>query len=307
MQNSLLAETIGEHTDLGGMLLNYSDPKRNYPLTRISIHHNVWTRIGGRIPELSRENPSATGSTMELEISNNVFHDHSFPIWLGNTTLVNAPQNGYDHAPIYYRLNLIGNYSLQNPKNSTQVGLLTIEGAGSPELGYLPDSTPTRLFLEDNQINLAKDWQLVYCCNDFSDALRDKTIPFAAQAPVWAALERLNFPSITYTPKLLEYTPKIGMRPWDAFDTRVMKFVSSGTFDSTPRSLNLARDTLKTSATTASPQDTDNDGMPDTWENSNRLNPRVADNNGLQLSQKILGVAGYTNLEVYLETLLRNR
>ncbi len=305
IQNSLLAETIGEHNDLGGMLLNYSDPKRNFPLTRISVHHNVWTRIGGRIPELSRENPSAIGSTMEIEISNNVFHDHTFPIWLGNTSLVNAPENGYDRAPIYYRLNLVGNLSLQNPKNSTSVGLLTIEGAAQ----NLPDTTPTRIFIQDNRIGTATDWQLVYCCNDFQDALRDNTLPFASRPPSWAALERLNFPSIQYTPsqKLLESSKKVGMRPWDAFDTRVMKFVSSNTFDSTPRSLNLARDALKTSTAATAPQDADNDGMPDIWENANGLNPKVADHNGLQLSQKILGLAGYTNLEVYLETLVRNR
>ncbi len=309
VQNSLLAETTGEHNDLGGMLLNYTDPKRNFPLTRISLHHNVWTRIGGRIPEVSRENPSATNSTMELEISNNIFHDHTFPIWLGNTALVNAPQDGYNSAPIYYRANLVGNYSLQNPKNSTSVGLLTLEGTNSPD--YLPDSTPTRLFMQDNRSNLgtATDWQLVYCCNDFKEALRDQTMLFANRLPTWAALERLKFPSMTYTPsqKLLEYTPKIGMRPWDAFDTRVMKFVSSSTFDATPRSLNVARDALKTRAATVAPQDSDNDGMPDRWENANGLNPRVADHNGLQLSQPKLGVAGYTNLEVYLEALVRNR
>ena len=312
IQNSLLAETLGDHNDLGGMLLNYADPKRNFPLTRISVHHNVWTRIGGRIPELSRENPSATGSSMDIEISNNIFHDHTFPIWFGNTSLVNAPENGYNRAPIYYRANLIGNYSLQNPNNSTSVGLITLEGAGNPDTGYLPANTPSQFFLQDNQTNLtaARDWQLVYCCNDFRDAMRDKTMPFASTKPSWAAVKRLGFPSISYTPvgQLLEYSRKnVGMRPWDAFDARVMQFVVSNRFDTTSRSINPANDALKTVSALAAPKDTDTDGMADAWEVQNGLNPRVADQNGIQLSPKILGVAGYTNLEVYLESLTKNR
>jgi hypothetical protein len=293
------------------MLLNYADPKRNFPLTRISVHHNVWTRIGGRIPELSRENPSATGSSMDIEISNNVFHDHTFPMWFGNTSLVNAPENGYNRAPIYYRANLIGNYSLQNPSNPS-VGLLTFEGAGTPDTGYLPANTPSQFFLQDNQTNfgVAKDWQLVYCCNDFRDALRDNTMPFASSKPPWAATQRLNFPSQTYTPvtQLLEYSRKnTGMRPWDAFDARVMNAVVSNRFDSAPPSTNPANDALLKTKDLAAPTDTDNDGMSDIWESQNGLNPRVADQNGMQLSQKILGMVGYTNLEVYLEGLSKNR
>jgi hypothetical protein len=294
------------------MLLNYADPKRNFPLTRISVHHNVWTRIGGRIPELSRENPSATGSSMDVEISHNVFHDHTFPMWFGNTTLVNAPENGYDRAPIYYRANLIGNYSLQNPSHSTSVGLLSLEGAGTPDSGYLPANTPSQFFLQDNQTNLgvAKDWQLVYCCNDFRDAVRDKSMPFASTQPSWAMNQRLNFPSLTYTPvnQLLEYSRNnVGMRPWDAFDTRVMKFVLNRSFDSVTRSVNPVGDALLKSGNSAVPKDTDNDGMSDTWEIQQGLNPRMSDQNGTQLSQKMLGRAGYTNLEVYLESLTKNR
>ena len=49
IQNCMLAETIGEHFDRGGFLTNYSAAGNN--LDSISVHHNVWARIGGRFPE----------------------------------------------------------------------------------------------------------------------------------------------------------------------------------------------------------------------------------------------------------------
>ncbi len=51
--------------------------------------------------------------------------------------------------------------------------------------------------------------------------------------------------------------------------------------------------TLSTASRPAS-YDTDNDGMPDTWETAKGLNPNVADNNGNDLD------VGYTNLEMFL-------
>lgn len=50
-------------------------------------------------------------------------------------------------------------------------------------------------------------------------------------------------------------------------------------------------------------QDTDGDGMPDVWEQAHGLNPRKpADGNGTSLSPE-----GYTNLEVYLNSLVNER
>jgi len=47
------------------------------------------------------------------------------------------------------------------------------------------------------------------------------------------------------------------------------------------------------------PLDTDQDGMPDAWEIPHGLNPKVPDNNGHNLD------SGYTNIEVYLNCLVR--
>ncbi|GGJ21048.1 hypothetical protein [Deinococcus roseus] len=313
IQNALIAETLGEHADLGGMLLNYSDPDRGFPLTRISIHHNTFNRIVGRLPELSRENPSADGTTMQLEVSNNLYYDPGFPMWIGNTSQVNSPNEGYTSHPLYYQANFVGNLYYGNSTN-LKTGMFTLEGASSPDSGYLPANTPTRIFMQDNHINLysgVKDFQLVYCCNDFEQAVTDMGMPFAASNPVWAQNVRHDFPAISYTPadQLRNYAVQnAGVFPRDPMDTRLMDFVQKGIFDPAPRSENPKADTIKLPASLpAAPLDTDSDGMPDTWENANGLNSGVADNNGTNLSKAKLGVEGYTNLEVYLSELARQR
>ncbi len=51
---------------------------------------------------------------------------------------------------------------------------------------------------------------------------------------------------------------------------------------------------------TAAPVDTDHDGMPDTWETANGLNPNDANDRG------IFATNGYTNLENYLNSLVNS-
>lgn len=92
------------------MLVNYSDPARGAPLTRLTLHHNVWNRIFGRLPEVSRENvPDAT--TMDLEVSANLYWDVRRPAYI-------AASNPQDGAKLRYRLNWISNYSGQDPAQS---------------------------------------------------------------------------------------------------------------------------------------------------------------------------------------------
>lgn len=52
--------------------------------------------------------------------------------------------------------------------------------------------------------------------------------------------------------------------------------------------------------------DSDGDGMPDAWEEENGLNPEEAADGNVtsSLSDSILGIAGYTNVEVYLNSLV---
>lgn len=47
--------------------------------------------------------------------------------------------------------------------------------------------------------------------------------------------------------------------------------------------------------------------MPDSWESAHGLDALIPDQNRTQLSMPMLGVPGYTNLEVYLHKLSEQR
>jgi pectate lyase len=88
----------------------------------------------------------------------------------------------------------------------------------------------------------------------------------------------------------------------DAADERVIAFVRSGkapmSFVNAPKEVGGYPKILNGKA----PIDTDHDGMPDSWEKRHGLNPKNAeDRNG-----KVLNNVGYTNLEMYLNGLVKN-
>ncbi len=301
IQHTLLAETLGDHVEFGGMLLNYSDPVRGFPLTRLSIHHNMWNRIFGRLPELSRENiPSAAGSTMDLDLTNNVAYDPRRPMLVNHGSGVNSDPAG---PSIYYNLNLVGNYFFGAP--AFDHGMLTFVGP--------PVGSETRMFFQDNRINrfpTVQDYQLIYCCNGFGQAVANGEVdyPNPAAPPFFAQSTRHPFPPITTQPSgpsLLDFLlARVGARPRDAMDTRLLARVSARTFESAPLDQNPAGDALAVNPSPpAAPLDTDGDGMPDSWEIANGLDPNVPDNNGTGLSVPLTGVSGYTNIEVYLNQL----
>ena len=300
VQWSMLGETLGEHAEFGGMLINYSDPARGWPLTRISVHHTMWNRIFGRLPELSRENVEDSG-IMEIDLSHNVLWDPERPIYVASEN----PQTG---RPLHYRLSLVGNVSAQDPALRECYGLLAVEFGPDPERPSF--SSRSSVYMAGNQVTRTpsiRDWSLVYNANDFCDAVRDGTLPWpAGSRPPFAASSRpSSFPPITPGAagdaliRLL--AAEAGAWPRDARDRRLMAAPASGGFDPAPLSRNPARDALQAPTGGAPAVDTDRDGMPDAWEAAAGLDPRVADDaSGGTLSRARLGVEGYTNLEVYL-------
>jgi pectate lyase len=244
----------------------------------------------GRYPELSRESgTAAAGTTLRIEITNNLFWDQRFYADINPT--VQSGNNGA--AAVQYELNYIGNMSVVKP--GYRFGML-----------YFPNPTGrSRAFLQDDCMNLYANrvnWALEHCCNDLP------TQPAARPAPSYAVSARLPFATVSAMPSNMVRTwvgANVGAFPRDPMDTRLMSFVNSNTLDTRRSDRNPAGDALRTAFTAApaAPADSDNDGMPDAWERTNGLNPAVQDHNGAQLSVAKMGRAGYTNLECYLEEL----
>lgn len=289
IQNCSLAEALGEHYYLGGMLINYSRP--DHPQDNLSIHHNVWNRMGGRMPEFSCEAPHCRTAPLNVEVSSNLLWDQPIQTWYNPCTA-----GGDACQDFSLNLNFVNNYSVSRTSYNGPLASFDIL-----------NNAKNQVFVSGNAMNLYpsySDYQLFFCCNDFNQNAPNKNNGSAQRL-----MQRLNFPTISSTPakELIAYAVKnIGAFPRDPMDMRLMKALTTNTLDTQPvNGRDYYNDAFKLPFTTAPtpPQDSDNDGMPDEWERTQGLNINAQDHNGTQLSRKLTGVEGYTNLECYLNEL----
>ncbi|MCS6844744.1 MAG: hypothetical protein NZ528_10580 [Caldilineales bacterium] len=304
IQNSIFAETVGDHWEYGGMLMNYSTP--HHPQDFLSIHHNLWYRLGGRLPEITceasaypDEPASATDCAahpLRLELSNNLLWDPGINIWYGLHVDGNPDLGNY-----VLHLNWVNNYMAANPATYTY-GMILHDVLQAPA---------NQLYFSGNRMNLYPayaDYDLAYCCNDFTAPGANPNTDLGVAVRLTT---RHDFPPITYTPtdQLVAYAVgSVGAFPRDPMDRRIIASLLAGQLDfGLPYSQPVASDAFELdfdpNNPPAPPLDTDEDGMPDAWELQHGLNPTVPDHNDTQLSVPLTGVPGYTNLECYLNWL----
>jgi pectate lyase len=282
IQQCLLAETLGGHSYLGGMLINYSSAQSR--LDSLSIHHNVWNRIGGRMPEISCESPFCDGKTIHVELSNNLAWDPRIELWYEGPT-----PNGH----FYLHLNAVNNVYHAAPTYTN--GMYHFD---------LLNFAENHLFFQGNKMNLYEqysDYDLFYCCNDFDQSHPNTDFGVANVLPA-----RHAFPLVTYTPTdnlASELSASAGAFPRDAMDLRLMANVSESEIDPLNINEDHYNDAFLITNGKQAHLDSDDDGMPDYWEIKQGLNVHVQDHNGTALSNNIYGVEGYTNLECYLNCL----
>ncbi|MDP4820902.1 MAG: fibronectin type III domain-containing protein [Saprospiraceae bacterium] len=285
IQHSIFAETLGDHAYLGGMLINYSSPQR--PLDSISLLYNNWNRMGGRMPEISCESVHCENRRINIEMVSNLLWDPGIETWYTGETGTGA------NRFFYLDMNIMNNLSIARPSYTN--GMFHIE---------MLRFAANRLFVSGNRLSLYPNWsdyQLFYCCNDFHQngpndhfgACERKTTPHAF--PVQEGI-----PVSDLTQQIIR---QVGAFPRDPMDNRLIGAIATGQFLNAPLDQAGADDAFLISNSDEAPTDSDSDGMPDSWEIANGLNPMVQDHNGTALSLAFTGVPGYTNLECYLNCL----
>ena len=284
-----------------------------------SYHHNLLAHHDSRTPRLGPRAGTQTDERMDLR--NNVIYN-----WAGNGCYggegmnVNIVDNYYKPGPgtkqrsslIQYRIAKIGirtnSYVEKYP-------------AFSPMLHVWGDFYVDGNYMEGHSDVTADNWTKGIYAQISNDASVDYTYTqetkdtMKMDSPLDYIYTTTQTPQVAYE-RVLDYAGASLSRDWVdtlmVYDTRngVASHTGSGSGDKDGiidsqednKPANAPSDwnpwpTLKSDPT---PLDTDQDGIPDSWENTHNLNPNDASDGNIKTSD------GYTNLEVYMNSLVQS-
>lgn len=255
-----------------------------------SFHHNLLAHHGSRNPRFDGGNRSGTGlspkGTDKVDYRNNVIYN-----WRSNTAY--GGENG--------QYNMVANYYKPGPGTVSSVNRRLFQAYMAPEAQYAPGYP--KLFLTGNVVTgnaavTAANWSGVNYQTGATELLVKLNAPIAFEAITEQSAE------LAYV-RVLELAGASYKR--DAVDTRIVGEVENGTatYSGSKTGYRGIIDSqtdvggwpvLKTGSVL---KDTDGDGMPDDWEVANKLDPKVANASGRNLS------TGYDNIEVYMNSLVK--
>jgi chitodextrinase len=238
--------------------------------SNISIHHNLFAHNKNRNPAI------ANGPA---EIINNVIY--------------NVRHGFVHHNPSTGNFNIIGNYYRQGPDNSLLPFFFDDEynGSGTPSLSY---------YLEDNYVDDPGDYvgsvdnpwltPAVHSSFDGLDWGWDSSVARSVQKHDFSQTVDTVYDALANYELVLN---QAGAFPKDIVDNNNVVEVRNRTG---AWGLRMPADLMQGLSAGSAPADSDNDGMPDSWESSNGLSNSTADHNTLMPS-------GYTAIEEYLNQL----
>jgi hypothetical protein len=260
-----------------------------------SFHHNLLAHCTDRNWSLAGGYDQAGQYAGYLDIRNNVVYN-----WTGRTTDGGVMQ-----------LNYVNNYYKPNPKNQFVKWLLKLDPVGTEH------GTP-KYFMSGNVMEgfdyEQDNWKAFFNGSELEKLVRSDQPLFESYVTTQSAKE-------TFVNVLADVGAMFPKQ--DAIDKRVIEEVRTGTthyigtkgpsFD--PPGKNFAGiideptdvQDAKGSPnfpwpeyrTYNVPVDSDHDGMPDEWENRHGLNPNDASDS------QTLGTDGYTNLEIFLNSIVQ--
>lgn len=238
---------------------------------RYSFHHNLYAHNQGRNPRPGNYDSNPHDEDPEgllLDFRNNAIYN-----WGGRHAGYNA-----DRVSVT-SLNYVGNYLVPG-RNSTQNGV-----------AYSTGSPFNRAYFADNFYqgqSPADPWDLVHFKDDWSDS----EIQAYKQSRPFPTLATHQQSAVSAFQKVLQSGGATLPRR-DNVDTRIVDQVRN----LTGRIINSQSEVggWPTLSSTAAPQDTDRDGMPDSWEQQHGLAANDASDSSQDQDDD-----GYTNLEEYL-------
>ena len=258
---------------------------------RGSFHHNLIAHFKGRGPRFAGSSTYTPGTAGQEngDFRNNVIYN-----WIAYST------NGGDGG----NYNMVNNYYKYGPNtsNGTTSGIAIKTELMNPSLGSAlpyPKLYITGNYMDGSSTVTSRNWLGVAMAGGTqADTLQSKVdVPFDI-AP-------LNMHSATEAFELVLNSAGATLPRRDTMDRRIVNDVryrvgkvidvQGGFPHGTPYAQTV--DAWPNLASAAAPADTDHDGMPDTWETANSLNPNDAsDRQGVAAN-------GYTNLENYLNSI----
>ncbi len=266
-----------------------------------TFHHNLLANHTSRNPRfdggLRYSKGSGTGEGKfgidKVDYRNNVIYN-----WSSNSAY--GGENGeYNMVNNYYKAGPATPTSIKrrimqvSKDNTTGATNLALYGVGYGTF-YIDGN-----YIDGNSTITANNWNGgIDYDSGISQTMVKKSTPFSSTEITTQTAESAYNAVLLYSGASLKR---------DAVDTRIINDVKNGTttFSGSKTGLQGIIDTQNdvggwpVLTQTTAPVDTDADGMPDDWEIANKLDPKVANANGKDLS------TGYDNIEVYLNSLVK--
>jgi len=255
----------------------------------LSAHHNLFAHCVSRNP---RFNGARLGATQELvDYRNNVIYN-----WGGN--------NVYGGEGGMY--NLVNNYYRYGPSTnkSTRSRIVNPTRQEKPPIGY------GKFFVEGNYVDEASEvtknnWLGIDMGNGGTEQEKKEAVMTQAFATV-------PIPAQTATDAYQSVLQQVGasLPVRDTLDARIISNVKNrtgGIIDvqgGFPHATEFEKtiNAWPTLKSLLAPTDSDKDGIPDSWERNNKLNP----NDGADATKFSLH-SFYSNIEVYINSLMQSK